>query len=236
MAVGDTYILDEKQGKSLNRIDTKTNWEAVNPVLAIGEMGIEKDGLLQNIKVGDGVTPWNSLQYMFKSCPYEVGDILVTMNATDPALRWPGTTWEVFAPGRVLIGAGTGTDINGTSMSFAVGATGGEYSHQLTVGELAGHTHTRGTMNITGTITERPCSSSMEVLAGKSGAFSTAYEGDTVQWGATIQTSGSSTHKNNLHNFDASKSWTGATSSTGDSGKHNTVPAYVACYAYKRTA
>lgn len=104
------------------------------------------------------------------------------------------------------------------------------------MGELAGHTHTRGTMNITGTITERPCSSSMEVLAGKSGAFSTAYEGDTVQWGLTIQTSGSSTHKNNLHNFDASKSWTGATSSTGDSGKHNTVPAYVACYAYKRTA
>lgn len=189
MAVGDTYILDEKQGKTLNRIDTKTNWEAVNPVLAIGEMGIEKDGLLQNIKIGDGVTPWNSLQYMlqgrslnridtkanweavnpilaigemgiekdgllqnikigdgvtpwnglqymFKSCPYEVGDILVTMNATDPAVRWPGTTWEVFAPGRVLIGAGKGTDVNGTSMEFAVGATGGEYSHQLTVGEL----------------------------------------------------------------------------------------------------
>ena len=141
MAVGDTYILDEKQGKSLNRIDTKTNWEAVNPVLAIGEMGIEKDGLLQNIKVGDGVTPWNSLQYMFKSCPYEVGDILVTMNETDPALRWPGTTWVVFAPGRVLIGAGKGTDINGTSMEFKVGATGGEYSHQLTVGEMPSHNH-----------------------------------------------------------------------------------------------
>ena len=162
MAVGDTYILDEKQGKSLNRIATKTNWEAVNPVLAIGEMGIEKDGLLQNIKVGDGVTPWNSLQYMFKSCPYEVGDILVTINATDPAVRWPGTTWEVFAPGRVLIGAGTGTDVNGTSMSFAVGATGGEYSHQLTVGELAEHGHTRngyyGTDNSTGD-TSRQCAS-----------------------------------------------------------------------------
>lgn len=141
MTVGDTYILDEKQGKSLNRIDTKTNWEAVNPVLAIGEMGIEKDGLLQNIKVGDGVTPWNSLQYMFKSCPYEVGDILVTMNATDPAVRWPGTTWEVFAPGRVLIGAGKGTDVNGTSMEFKVGTTGGEYSHQLTVGEMPSHSH-----------------------------------------------------------------------------------------------
>ena len=142
MAVGDVFTIDEKQGKSLNRIDTKANWEAVNPVLDIGEMGIEKDGLLQNIKIGDGITPWNSLGYMFKSCPYDVGDILVTMNATDPAVRWPGTTWEVFAPGRVLIGAGTGTDVNGTSMTFAVGATGGEYSHQLTVGEMPSHRHT----------------------------------------------------------------------------------------------
>ena len=141
MAVDDTYILDEKQGKSLNRIDTKTNWEAVNPVLAIGEMGIEKDGLLQNIKVGDGVTPWNSLQYMFKSCPYEVGDILVTMNATDPAVRWPGTQWEVFAPGRVLIGAGTGQDSRGESKTFEIGETGGEYQHQLTTGELPSHRH-----------------------------------------------------------------------------------------------
>lgn len=232
MAVGDTYILDEKQGKSLNRIDTKTNWEAVNPVLAIGEMGIEKDGLLQNIKIGDGVTPWNSLQYMFKSCPYEVGDILVTMNETDPAVRWPGTTWEVFAPGRVLIGAGKGTDVNGTSMEFKVGATGGEYSHQLTVGELAGHTHTRGTMNITGTVSNDGGAGLISNLGSNlpklSGAF--VKGSNTYSWrSSTSQESGADL------GFDASKSWTGATSSTGSGNKHNTVPAYIACHAYKRT-
>lgn len=68
MAVGDTYILDEKQGKSLNRIDTKTNWEAVNPVLGAGEFGIEKlSGGKCNLKVGDGVTTWNNLQYLVKN-------------------------------------------------------------------------------------------------------------------------------------------------------------------------
>lgn len=141
MAVGDVFIMDEKQGKNLTRIDNKANWEEANPILEIGEMGIEKDGMLRNIKIGDGVTPWNSLLYVFKSCPYEVGDILVTVNDTDPAVRWPGTTWEAFAPGRVLIGAGTGTDVNGTQMSFEVGSVGGEYSHQLTIGELPAHQH-----------------------------------------------------------------------------------------------
>ena len=141
MAVGDTYILDEKQGKTYTRIDTKANWAAVNPVLGIGEMGIEKDGMLRNIKIGDGLTPWNSLVYVFKSCPYEIGDILVTMNATDPAVRWPGTTWEVFAPGRVLIGAGTGKDSRNESKTFKVGDTGGEYNHQLTTGEMPKHQH-----------------------------------------------------------------------------------------------
>ena len=34
--------------------------------------------------------------------------------------------------------------------------------------------------------------------------------------------------------FDASRSWTGATSSTGSNSKHNTIPAYIVCYAYKR--
>lgn len=239
MAVGDTYILDEKQGKSLNRIDTKANWEAVNPVLDIGEMGIEKDGLLQNIKIGDGITPWNSLGYMFKSCPYDIGDILVTMNATDPAVRWPGTTWEVFAPGRVLIGAGTGTDVNGTSMTFAVGATGGEYSHQLTVGELAGHTHTRGTMNIKGKA-RMYCEynkGNTSIKNRYTGAFywTDDLESSDEAWGSSTNlASGTNDAVRNIP-FDASRSWTGATSTTGNNTKHNTVPAYVACYAYKRT-
>lgn len=42
MAVGDTFVMDEQDGKTVNRIDKKDTWEAVNPVLGVGEIGIEK--------------------------------------------------------------------------------------------------------------------------------------------------------------------------------------------------
>jgi hypothetical protein len=44
-----------------HRNDTASNWTAVNPILAQGEIGIETDTRLQ--KVGDGILPWNSLEY-----------------------------------------------------------------------------------------------------------------------------------------------------------------------------
>lgn len=43
------------------RGDTAVNWAAVNPVLAAREMGVVTDTLAY--KIGDGVTPWNSLLY-----------------------------------------------------------------------------------------------------------------------------------------------------------------------------
>lgn len=43
------------------RRDTSTNWQLNNPVLAIGEPGLETD--TQIVKYGDGVTAWNSLPY-----------------------------------------------------------------------------------------------------------------------------------------------------------------------------
>ena len=44
--------------------------------------------------------------------------------------------------GRVAIGSGTGTDANITSKTFAVGSTGGEYTHKLTTNEMPAHNHT----------------------------------------------------------------------------------------------
>jgi len=43
------------------RRDTATNWTTANPVLALGEPGVETDTL--KVKVGDGATAWNSLGY-----------------------------------------------------------------------------------------------------------------------------------------------------------------------------
>lgn len=43
------------------RRGTEAEWASVNPILAEGEMGIETDTDL--FKIGDGLTPWNSLDY-----------------------------------------------------------------------------------------------------------------------------------------------------------------------------
>ena len=49
------------------RGDIKTNWETINPVLKIREMGIEWDTEIgvgrAKIKFGDGATAWNDLDY-----------------------------------------------------------------------------------------------------------------------------------------------------------------------------
>lgn len=60
------------------------------------------------------------------ACPYEVGDILTTSNAKDPADRWPGTEWAQIKD-RFLLAAGD---------SHAIGSTGGEEAHALTKSEL----------------------------------------------------------------------------------------------------
>jgi hypothetical protein len=41
--------------------DSSTVWSSVNPVLSDGEFGYERDS--GKIKIGNGVTPWNSLAY-----------------------------------------------------------------------------------------------------------------------------------------------------------------------------
>ena len=43
------------------RRDTKSRWAEINPVLMEGEVGLEVD--TQNIKMGDGSTAWNDLEY-----------------------------------------------------------------------------------------------------------------------------------------------------------------------------
>lgn len=48
--------------KILFRRGTSTEWSTANPILAYGEVGAES-GVAPQLKVGDGVTPWNDLPY-----------------------------------------------------------------------------------------------------------------------------------------------------------------------------
>lgn len=49
-----------------HKIDIEENWINNNPILKKGEIGFTSDGEYKNFfKIGDGVTPWVSLQYAY---------------------------------------------------------------------------------------------------------------------------------------------------------------------------
>ena len=220
MNVSSSEIIEYNNSKTLNRVSTKEEWELVNPVLQFGELGFEKDGQMINIKMGNGVTHWDVLPYISKQCPYDVGDIFYTENETHPSVRWPGTEWEALPGGHCLVAAGTNPE---TGTIFQAGETGGEEKHQLTIGELPAHTHTRGTMNITGEFTA--CDNGGREYP--TGAFA-----DVKVWGNTIS-SGSGCYDIRF-GFDASKSWTGETSKVGNNNTHSIMQPYIVCYAWVR--
>ena len=55
-------IVDGDTTTILFRKGTASRWATVNPILANGEPGFVYDN--NKIKIGDGVTPWNSLPYI----------------------------------------------------------------------------------------------------------------------------------------------------------------------------
>lgn len=70
---------------------------------------------------------------------YPVGSLYFSTNSTNPSTLFGGT-WQPYAQGRCLIGAGQGND-GTTSMSFTAGNTGGKYKEKLTIDNLPSHDH-----------------------------------------------------------------------------------------------
>lgn len=172
---------------------------------------------------------------------YPIGSIYMSLNATNPAELFGGS-WEKLEEGRVLIGANN---------TYVAGTKGGEYSHRLTLSEIPAHTHTgstnttgahthnRGNMNITGVVQAH--ASAAIAQNETTGAFYNPH-----YYGRNIDTGGG--NGDGGLGFDASRSWTGNTSSngshyhsftTGSSGgtaAHNIMQAYLAVHMWKRVA
>ncbi|WP_246745522.1 hypothetical protein [Pseudomonas sp. PNP] len=92
------------------------------------------------LDVGGGVS-FNAVSML--DVIYPVGSIYMNAtNGANPALIFGVGTWEALAPGRLLLGVGSGTDIRGQVMNYAAMETGGEYSHLLTLDEMPEHNHT----------------------------------------------------------------------------------------------
>ena len=148
---------------------------------------------------------------------YPVGSIYMSTASTNPGTLFPGTTWEAYAQGRVLIGAGTGKDSRNESKTFTAGSTGGEYNHQLTVGEIPAHSHAAIT-NSAGAHTHGLASSD-----GWGGTKSVAYSNDNREFTGTTDSNGNHTHSITVNN-------------TGNNEAHLNMQPYITCYIWQRTA
>lgn len=149
---------------------------------------------------------------------YPVGHIYMSTNSANPGTLFPGTTWEAYAQGRVLIGAGTGTDSRSERKTFAAGSTGGEYNHQLTVGELAVHSHD-GTATSNGTHTH-----SVDYYGNEGGNKHVSCWGSNAYYGQqNTGSSGAHTHSISISN-------------TGNNNAHNNQQPFIVAYIWRRTA
>jgi len=97
------------------RRDTSVNWMNVNPILALGEAGLETDSNL--LKYGDGVTLWNNLPYF---APYQDSIVGISgtkseynTSLTDGNFLFDGdAVEEVTSTGNTITITPSGDDIN----------------------------------------------------------------------------------------------------------------------------
>ena len=188
---------------------------------------------------------------------YPVGSVYISFNSANPSTLFGGT-WQRLKDTFLLVngdsyapnttgGSATKTIAvpNMPSHNHSVNSSG-SHTHTATTSTAGNHSHTRGSMNITGWHD----SEDSEGVAG--GCFTISYRASTYnnrQQGGT---------QNTQVNFDASRSWTGSTSTAGNhshtlttssAGNHthttnnvgvgtpwNIMPPYTTVYAWRRTA
>ena len=185
---------------------------------------------------------------------YPVGSVYISFNSTDPSTLFGGT-WSRLKDTFLLVngdsyapnttgGSATKTIAvsNMPSHNHSVNSSG-SHTHTATTSTAGNHSHTRGSMNITGTF---------------GGAI------DTNDWSGAFYKMSQIARMNDADGyhmktgFDASRSWSGSTSTAGNhshtlttasSGSHthttnntgggvplNIMPPYTTVYAWRRTA
>lgn len=166
------------------------------------------------------------------SMVYPVGSVYISVNDVSPE-KFLGGTWIKISQGRVLQGA-SGTQTAGTEVSAGL--------PNISVSQNGAHTHTRGSMNITGNIVMHGIGSCTDI-AGVTGAFygtsgESSYHTSACYGGARSE---------DYAHFSADRTWTGSTSSdgahshdayiTGITGNSTTVqPPALLVNIWKRTA
>ena len=177
-----------------------------------------------NDEITDGTAKFKVYDVGLQSRP--VGNIYQSTNATSPAELFGGT-WEAMPAGRVLLAQGQ----SDWGTNYVAGSTGGEATHQLTVGEMPSHKHSASTSNynIQGTLGgDRTGCHQYTVTSGVFSKSSTT--GNLYGAKQDEETRGS------IYKLNSTHSHTVTVSNTGSSNAHNNMPPYLSIYMWKRTA
>lgn len=168
----------------------------------------------------------SQIEEKFKNfCPFPVNSIFLSLDNSNPATLFLGTTWEKIE-GKFLLGS---------SSSYALGSTGGSATTTLIKANLPAEklqldsfSLGRGTQEITGDF----YTSNYIGYAG-SGAFYRKQSG--------LGGHGGDSSSGNKIGFQASKSWTGMSTSAapyttnmGDGTPFNNMPPYIVINIWKR--
>lgn len=147
---------------------------------------------------------------------YPIGIVITTAtdNTPKPGEEYGLAQWEQVGAGRSLIGAGTGTDQNGKSMTFSTGQQGGEYEHKLTVDELPTHDHA-------------------ECINGN------GQDGWNNSYGAMVSLPAPGSGTTEGYGANVMGMWNGSgnqvkTKATGGNHAHNNIQPYLVVYFWKR--
>ncbi|MCB6828378.1 phage tail protein [Megamonas funiformis] len=147
---------------------------------------------------------------------YPVGSIYMSTVSTNPATLFGFGTWEAMPAGHVLLAQGKSS----WGTTYNAGSTGGEATHQLTVGELPAHNHTAST-NTTGNHTHQ------FQLYGPNGDtnmnFPSDFDTNYARNKGTTLSAGNHSHTININN-------------TGSSQSHNNMQPYLTVYMWKRVS
>ena len=178
-----------------------------------GTTGTEEPTLINiglNDEITDGAAKFKVYDVGLQSLP--VGSIYQSTIATSPEELFGGT-WEEMPAGRVLLAQGQ----SDWGTNYTAGSTGGEATHQLTVGELPVHSH-KATTNTTGNHTH-PIP--LYTVQGEGAAGGPKYDPNHVINNGTSGSSGNHSHTISI-------------SDTGSNQAHNNLSPYIAIYIWKR--